>query len=242
MLDEIALKQTPYIFELDFRHEEISVSKKSLSLFMGYKDEIPKPLDDALEVMLEKMPEKFLPSGGIGIFRDIKVENDGFNCNGVFFHTGRIIAKNLKDAEYLAFFMVSAGIEFDSWSSTSMKEDDMLLGYVIDCAGSELAEKLADKVEKKLLTLSNENLSDSDPFFLSNRYSPGYCGWNVAEQKKLFPLFPDGFCRIKLTDSALMIPIKSVSGVIGIGKKIRKTEYQCSICEKEDCIRKKNIV
>jgi hypothetical protein len=241
ILYDMLKNKSSFISEFNFDKNEISVTKKSLSLFMGYTDEIPKPLDDALDVLFKKLHEKYIPSGGVGIFSDIKVEDNGFYCNGVFFHTGRIIAKNLKDAEFLAFFIVTAGIEFDLWSDASFKDDNMLLGYVIDCAGSELAEELAGKVEKKLIRLSNENLPDGGSFFISNRYSPGYCGWDVIEQKKLFSFFPENFCGIKLTDSALMIPVKSVSGVIGLGKKINKAEYQCSICDKEDCIRKRYL-
>ncbi|MCK7538940.1 MAG: hypothetical protein MZV63_52410 [Marinilabiliales bacterium] len=47
---------------------------------------------------------------------------------------------------------------------------------------------------------------------ITNRFSPGYCGWDVAEQHKLFSFFKDNFCGITLTESALMNPVKSVSG------------------------------
>ena len=70
---------------------------------------------------------------------------------------------------------------------------------------------------------------------ITNRYSPGYCGWDVSEQQKLFFLLPENCCGIRLTDSSLMLPIKSVSGVIGVGKTVRKTAYKCAVCDKEDC-------
>lgn len=68
----------------------------------------------------------------------------------------------------------------------------------------------------------------------TNRYSPGYCGWHVSEQQKLFSLFPVASpCGIQLTDSSLMIPIKSVSGIIGVGSHVRKLEYTCGLCTYE---------
>ena len=60
---------------------------------------------------------------------------------------------------------------------------------------------------------------------ITNRYSPGYCGWQVAEQHKLFQLIPDNYCGIRLTESALMDPEKSVSGIIGIGENVKINPY-----------------
>ncbi|MFN2335640.1 MAG: hypothetical protein ABR560_01615, partial [Bacteroidales bacterium] len=53
---------------------------------------------------------------------------------------------------------------------------------------------------------------------------------------KLFSFFKDNFCAITLTDSALMNPVKSVSGLIGIGRDVRYTSYQCHICDNKNCI------
>ena len=57
---------------------------------------------------------------------------------------------------------------------------------------------------------------------------------------KLFPLFPSAEpCGIRLTDSSLMLPIKSVSGVIGLGDGVRKLEYTCGLCTYDKCYRRK---
>jgi hypothetical protein len=71
---------------------------------------------------------------------------------------------------------------------------------------------------------------------ITNRYSPGYCDWNVGEQHKLFSFFPDNYCGIRLTPSALMDPVKSVSGIIGIGENVKRNDYTCRVCDMKDCI------
>ena len=74
----------------------------------------------------------------------------------------------------------------------------------------------------------------------TNRFSPGYCGWHVSEQQRLFSLFPTANpCGIRLTDSSLMIPIKSVSGIIGIGKNVRHLDYSCGLCNYSKCYKKR---
>ena len=59
----------------------------------------------------------------------------------------------------------------------------------------------------------------------------------IADSLGLFPVTSP--CGIRLTDSSLMIPIKSVSGVIGVGTDVRKLEYTCGLCTYENCYRKR---
>jgi hypothetical protein len=106
-----------------------------------------------------------------------------------------------------------------------------LKGYIYDVIGSEIVEATADlmqaDLERNMLTKGKK---------ITNRYSPGYCGWNVAEQHNIFKLLPENFCDIKLTPSALMDPVKSVSGIIGIGENVKSNPYSCRMCDMEDCL------
>ena len=56
-----------------------------------------------------------------------------------------------------------------------------------------------------------------------------------AEQRKLFTLLPPAPCGITLTDSCLMLPIKSISGVMAVGSCVEKRPYGCAICGRKDC-------
>ena len=78
--------------------------------------------------------------------------------------------------------------------------------YIADSLGSIIAEKTADCMEVAFEYILEKNWKHT------NRYSPGYCGWRFGTTK-LFPLFPIAApCGIRLTDSSLMVPIKSVRG------------------------------
>ncbi|MHB8579979.1 MAG: vitamin B12 dependent-methionine synthase activation domain-containing protein [Ignavibacteriaceae bacterium] len=70
---------------------------------------------------------------------------------------------------------------------------------------------------------------------ITNRYSPGYCNWNVSEQHLFFSLLPQNFCGITLTESSLMLPVKSISGIIGIGSNVKYSKYFCDKCGVKDC-------
>jgi hypothetical protein len=101
---------------------------------------------------------------------------------------------------------------------------------VFDLLGSMIVESAADLLQAEI-----QRMALSEGLLITNRYSPGYCNWSVADQHKLFSFFPDNCCGIRLTDSALMHPIKSVSGIIGIGPDVSFREYTCNLCSQVDC-------
>jgi hypothetical protein len=111
-----------------------------------------------------------------------------------------------------------------------MSEGDPITGYIYDMLGSLVADAAADLIQEDL-----EKIILQGGRKITNRYSPGYCGWDVSEQHKLFLLLPDNYCGIRLTESALMNPIKSISGIIGIGEKVRFNPYPCTLCEMTNC-------
>ena len=152
------------------------------------------------------------------------------------FSIGKIIAHQLKQSECFVFFVATAGAEFEEWQQNLSIKNDMLKSFIADAIGSVIAEKTADAMEKDL------EVNILDTFKHTNRFSPGYCGWHVSEQQKLFSLFSDGNpCGISLTDSSLMLPIKSVSGVIGVGREVRKLDYSCGLCSFANCFRSKQL-
>jgi len=150
---------------------------------------------------------------------------------GLNFYTGKIIVGQLKKADSIAVFLATAGHGPGRRSREYMAEGDPVKGYILDVIGSEIVEATADIMQASLareMELTGKKIS--------NRFSPGYCGWDVKEQHKLFSLLPDNFCGITLTPSALMDPVKSVSGFIGAGSEVRFHPYTCNFCDMKDCI------
>ena len=150
-------------------------------------------------------------------------------------HVGRIISRQLRGSQAFAFFVATAGEEFEQLQHRMKDEDDMVKVFVADSIGSVIAEKAADCME-----LSLQKAIDERGWRHTNRFSPGYCGWHVSQQQMLFPLFGEERpCGVSLTDSSLMVPIKSVSGVIGLGPSVRKLEYSCGLCDFKDCYKRR---
>lgn len=150
------------------------------------------------------------------------------------FDMGRIIMRQLRGAEAYALFIATSGKEFEAYQKRLMSEGDMVRVYIADALGSVIAERCADQME---LTLQQS--IDKLGWHHTNRFSPGYCGWHVSQQQMLFPLFDGNTCGVELTESSLMIPIKSVSGIIGMGREVHRTDYTCGLCNYEKCYKRK---
>ncbi len=172
------------------------------------------------------------PRGGFAQFKAEKSDsNEEIEIEGTRFRTGRIIRNMLKGSEEYAFFAVTAGPEPETLSKTLMNEGQFLEGYIVDLIATGIVESVADQAQEVI-----ESTARKDGFKITNRYSPGYCTWDVAEQQKLFGLLPGECLGITLSESSLMLPIKSVSGIIGIGKDVKYSEYSCKHCSMKQCV------
>ncbi len=222
-------------FNFDFNDLHLSVSL--IENVIGYKEDDDKGLvTDLIEEILGEAKEMCSIKAQYSIFSPVGFNNDSKSIvlNGISFDVKKIVFGQIRKSESIAIFLCTAGEEIGVRSRKAMHDRDLLKGYIYDIVGSEIVEATADLMQNDL-----ENKMIYAGMKITNRYSPGYCGWDVAEQHKLFQLLPDNFCGIRLTQSALMDPVKSVSGFIGIGQDVRHNPYTCSICDMKDCIYRK---
>ncbi len=157
-------------------------------------------------------------------------EKEQLLMNGTTFLVGGTIQKMLRDSEYYVLFIATAGPGAETIAGEYMSGSDYLEGYISNLAGSVLAEEVAGKIHQKI---GEEAIRRG--MKITNRYSPGYCRWKVDEQQKLFSFFPENYCGITLSESSLMSPIKSVSGLVGMGRNVSFRNYTCEICSMKDC-------
>lgn len=150
------------------------------------------------------------------------------------FDMGKIILRQLRGSEAYALFVCTSGTDFEAYQQRLKQQGDMVRVFIADALGSVIAEHCADRMEESL-----QESIDKLGWHHTNRFSPGYCGWHVSEQQQLFPQFKGQTCGVHLTDSSLMVPIKSVSGIIGVGKEVRKLDYTCGLCTFDKCYKRK---
>lgn len=225
------------ISTFQYSFADLKITSSQVEEVLGYKDgEETEIVSVVIEEILKEAADICNIKAEFIIYPNIKFidEDKSLDINNINFEIKKIISGQIKRSESIAVFLCTAGAEIGIRSRKCMQERDMLKGYLYDVVGSLIVEAAADLMQKEL-----EDFAISSGMKISNRYSPGYCGWYVGEQHKLFQLVPDNFCGIQLTESALMDPVKSLSGIIGIGEKVRSNPHTCSLCDMKDCTYRK---
>nr|WP_320120438.1 vitamin B12 dependent-methionine synthase activation domain-containing protein [uncultured Marinifilum sp.] len=147
------------------------------------------------------------------------------------FEVGESIIKKYTNSTHIAIFTCTAGNLVSRRIQELNSQGLILEAYLVDLLGSVIVEKAMDKMQAII-----EEECALKGLTITNRYSPGYMDWNVMEQRKLFDLLPDNFCGIQLSESCLMNPVKSISGFIGVGEKVRFQKHACHSCNSTNCI------
>jgi hypothetical protein len=134
-------------------------------------------------------------------------------------------------ADELAMFAVTVGPELPAAIVDLFDRQDPALGSMLDGYASEGVELAADLLEHSYTEwLRRESRVGPESGVL--RYSPGYCGWHVSGQRKLFDYLGPQQIGIELRESCLMQPLKSISGVIFAGRReIFEFENTFDFCE-----------
>lgn len=141
-------------------------------------------------------------------------------------------------SEFLLLFAVTVGKETSCEIDRLFQTNDFALGCMLDAAASAAADSAAGQIEQRFAkSLSAGGWSLESGAAL--RYSPGYCGWHISGQKKLFEYLKPEQIGLTLRDSYLMEPLKSVSGVVLAGPR-QMHEFDpsfpsCDICETYSC-------
>jgi hypothetical protein len=151
----------------------------------------------------------------------------------------------INQADHLALLAVTLGEEITKKIDQLFKTNEFAPGSMLDSVASAATDKAADIAEKHFLDL----LSEQSPIGFSKailRFSPGYCGWHMSGQKKLFEFLHPEEIGIELLESFLMKPLKSISGVMVLGEKgifdFENTYAFCSECKSLSCLGRKDAV
>ena len=109
---------------------------------------------------------------------------------------------------------------------------ELPLASMLDSVGSGAVESLAEYVND---LLCQQGLAAG--LKVTNRISPGYADWDVAEQAALFSLCTGTPAGVGLNAACVMTPGKSISLLAGAGVAARVDHYfsQCARCWMRDC-------
>lgn len=148
---------------------------------------------------------------------------DAVIIDGICFRS-RVLRKNLEMVGRVFPYVVTIGPGLEEKADASQ---DLLEKYYLDTIGNIALNKARKYLEDELeARFAIEGLSLMSPGSLKD--------WPIEEQRSLFSLLEGGenAIGVKLNDSLLMIPRKSVSGIYFPTKT---SFYNCQLCPRKHC-------
>lgn len=140
------------------------------------------------------------------------------------------LKRHLEDCERVILFAATLGSGIDTMIR-SLSITDMTKATLLDACANALIERYGEECDAEMSRLFEGS-------YLTWRYSPGYEGFDISNQKELTELL-DTSRKIGLSASRslMLTPQKSVTAVIGISDTaIPQKRRGCAVCDmRERC-------
>jgi len=141
---------------------------------------------------------------------------------------GSLVQRSLAGADQFYVAICTIGDALEKRIDQLMSEDPVT-AVALDGAGISAVRKVSLTVED---LISKETCALD--LSLGMRAQPGQEGWPIEQQREVFKILPGEELGVRLTESCLMIPRKSVSFVIPRGKNLNDATVPCDFCSKRN--------
>ena len=147
---------------------------------------------------------------------------------------GRSIQKHLDHCEAVVILAATVGEGIEKHVTDSFDAGNYAYAVLLDAAATAAVEQVADAMERTI-----RPSVDRAGYTMRWRYSPGYGDWPLNEQPHLIRLSHAAEIGIRLTESLMLWPRKSITAIIGLAKKTTNMAAVppsgCASCAKLDC-------
>ena len=219
----------------------IFIEENEVVRLLGYtKGKAPdRNIRSILRKNLRTIPRLITPAIKYAIFELVRDPplRDSIKLDMGMLFRGSGISTALSGARAAALFAVTAGEGIDR-KIRKLSSESVVDAYILDACASTAAEMLARTAHERI-----DEEAAKLGLYTGCRYSPGYCDWDLSEQEKIFDLLKPEEIGIRLNKSLMMIPRKSITGIIGLG--IDREEIRispCTACKNENCMARRDYI
>jgi hypothetical protein len=212
----------------------LAIDPDEVLRFQGYKRGTDTPSPDVRALFDEALAEGTRLMAPRAVLRWLPVERRGpdvLAAGGVVL-TIPAIGARWGAVEHVAAAVCTIGEALERRVAELWEARELPLASMLDSVGSGAVESLAEYVND---VLCQHGLAAG--LRVTNRISPGYGDWDVAEQARLFELCPGAPAGVALNAACVMTPGKSISLLAAAGRAARVDHYfsQCARCWMRDC-------
>ena len=227
-ITELNSERLNFVTDIDF-----TIDSNEIYRLSGGKGENKKFNPKLEEIINEKIAQahSLINPKAIYIIKDVKEAGE----EEIFFNDkSHIKIKSFRQfishIEKTAIALCTIGKAIDEKITELNNEGSYTEALILDIIGSVAVEEVANKINF-LICQQTEKYG----LQASHRFSPGYGNFNLSEQENIFKIINAEKIGVNLTKSYMMIPKKSKSFCIYLGKLKNDIQSQCSICGLKDC-------
>ena len=159
--------------------------------------------------------------------RDFQHQRVALEGGAVF--TGSLVARALAGATEIDLAVCTIGPALEEHVDALLTAGHPVQAMAFDGAGVAALGEVSRMVVARI-----RDEASARGLGTGMRASPGQEGWSLEQQRVLFDLVPAEEIGIRLTESCLMLPRKSVSFVVGLGSEMRPDAVTCDFCSKRE--------
>ena len=136
------------------------------------------------------------------------------------------------EAQKVALAICTIGSNLPDFAKNLMKDGRLVEGVLFDAIGSVAAEAVASEINL-VINQRAEDLS----LQVTERFSPGYCDWDMSDQRLFFEKLNAKEINVVLTDAFMMLPVKSICFAVNMGENVLASHWEnrCMYCNKKEC-------
>lgn len=218
---------------------KLDIDKDAVFRYQGYnRKKVKEPNQNILQITEEEIRRGYNLFKPQGIYSLIKItcftSKERINLENEFvFKFSKSVINQLKEASHLLVGVVTIGDFLEKKVSELFSQGEYPQALALDAVGTVAVEDFSREVRK----LARQEVKEQG-FKTSRHFSPGYGGWEVSQQDIIFKSIPADNIGVRLTKGYMMLPQKSLSWVIGVGKEIitpSEEDNNCGNCQSKCC-------
>jgi len=225
------------VFELLDTHPPVEVQEAEYRRLLGYpKHHVPGERADELAAWARR---HYAEHGRPWVYlRGVELQfvDGALRLDGL-----EIRSRQLRDhlqqagAERAILVAVSAGRACEEHAAKLWQESKPDEYFFLEIFGSAVVEHLVAATNGRIC-----ELAERDGLMAVPHYSPGYTGWDVADQNKLFELIARGMTRplpepFEVLSSGMLRPKKSLLAVVGLTARTARALESARLVPCENC-------
>lgn len=189
----------------------IQVSRPLVLLRLGYRQagQVPPRTARLLDEVIGQSEPLLAPRAVCAAF-DVVASDEGIAIGGALRSASQSLRERLEGCRRAVLFAATIGPTLEERVHSLDAAGEMSRALLADAYASSAAIALGMAMEGVAERLFQDLQLDA-----TRRYAPGYGDWELSCQEPLLDLVDASRIGIRLTDGFLMLPAKSISGVIG---------------------------